>query len=135
MPVYLPPRLILFDGICYLCTGSVRFVIAHDPGARFSFASLQSAAGQEVLSRFDLPLAGFDSFIYIREGRVYQRSTAALRVARDIGGVWGMLFLFIIIPRPLRDWLYDLVAKNRYSLFGKRDTCMLPTPELQKRFL
>jgi predicted DCC family thiol-disulfide oxidoreductase YuxK len=135
MPVYLPPRLILFDGICHLCTGSVRFVIAHDPGARFSFASLQSAAGQEVLSRFDLPLAGFDSFIYIREGRVYQRSTAALRVARDIGGVWGMLFLFIIIPRPLRDWLYDLVAKNRYSLFGKRDTCMLPTPELQKRFL
>jgi len=135
MPAYLPPRLILFDGICHLCTGSVLFVISHDPEGRFSFASLQSAAGQEVLSRYDLPLAAFDSFIYVREGRVYQRSTAALTVVKDIGGIWKVFYIFMIIPRPLRDWLYDLVAKNRYSLFGKRDTCMLPTPELQKRFL
>ena len=131
----LPPRLILFDGVCNLCNTSVQFVISHDPQARFSFASLQSEAGQKLLKEFDLPLVDFDSFVYIREGKVYQRSSAALNVLKDLGGLWQIVYIFIIVPRPVRDWGYDLIARHRYQWFGKREVCMMPTPDLRKRFL
>ena len=131
----LPSRLILFDGICNLCNRSVLFIISHDPDAHFSFASLQSGAGQHILTDFDLPTADFDSFVYINDRKVYSRSTAALHVLKDLGGLWRIIYVFIIIPRPLRDFIYDLIAKYRYKLFGKRNSCMIPTPELMKRFL
>ncbi len=131
----LPSRLVLFDGICNLCNASVLFIISHDPEAKFSFASLQSDAGQLALSRFKLPTADFDSFVYIRTGTVYQRSTAALYVLKDIGGLWKLMYVFMLVPRPLRDWVYDFIAHYRYRLFGKRESCMMPTPDLKKRFL
>ena len=131
----LPSQLVLFDGICNLCNGSVQFIISHDPNVRFHFASLQSDAGQRVLRRYDLPLADFDSFIYIRGGKVCQRSDGALNVLKDLGGLWKLFYAFIIIPRPLRDIVYDFVAKYRYRLFGKRESCMVPSADLQKRFL
>ena len=131
----LPLRLILFDGVCNLCNGTVQFIISHDPDAQFSFTSLQSATGQQVLESFNLPTSDFDSFVYIRDGIAYRRSTAALTVLKDLGGFWKILYFFIIIPRTLRDYSYDLIARYRYSWFGKRDSCMIPSPDLKRRFL
>jgi predicted DCC family thiol-disulfide oxidoreductase YuxK len=131
----LPPRLVVFDGVCNLCNGAVQFIINHDPSAGFMFTSLQSDIGQQILTQYALPQDDFDSFIYVREQKLYQRSTAALYVLHDLGGIWKVLYGFIIIPRPIRDWVYDRIAKSRYSLFGKRDSCMIPTPALKKRFL
>ena len=131
----LPSRLVLFDGVCNLCNGSVQFIIAHDPAALFFFASLQSVAGQQVLQSFKRPTTEFDTFIYIRDGQVFDRSTAALRVLIDIGGFWRLMHVFILIPRPLRDLIYNIIARSRYGLFGKRDICMVPTPDLRARFL
>ena len=131
----LPQKLILFDGVCNLCNGSVQFIINHDPDAHFMFTSLQSDAGECLLGRLGLPTANFDSFVYIRDGHVYQRSAGALNVLRDLGGFWKIVYAFIIVPRPIRDFVYDLIAKYRYTLFGKRESCMVPTPELRKRFL
>ena len=131
----LPPRLILFDGICNLCNSSVLFIISHDPHAYFSFTSLQSHTGQQILRRYALPASDFDSFIYIKEGKLYDRSTAALHVLNDLGGLWRIIYVFIIIPKPLRDFVYDFFARHRYRWFGKRNSCMVPTPELTKRFI
>jgi predicted DCC family thiol-disulfide oxidoreductase YuxK len=131
----LPHRLVLFDGVCNLCNSSVTFIISHDPEAHFTFASLQSDEGQRILRLFGLPTADFDSFVYIREGRVYQRSAGALYVLRDLGGASKLMYAFIIVPRPVRDMVYDLIARYRYRIFGRRDSCMVPTPELRNRFL
>lgn len=125
----------LFDGVCNLCNASVQFVIRHDREGRFRFTALQSAAGQEVLRQHGLSGETFDSFIYLRHGVLYQRSMAALYLLRDLGGVWTLLYAFIIVPRPLRDAVYDLVAKYRYRWFGRRESCMVPTAELRGRFL
>ncbi|MBS1619149.1 MAG: thiol-disulfide oxidoreductase DCC family protein [Bacteroidetes bacterium] len=132
----LPERLVLFDGVCNLCNASVQFVIRHDPEGRFRFAALQSEVGQEVLRAHGLAADQlFDSFVYLREGQLYQRSAAALYLLRDLGGIWRLLYAFVIIPRPVRDAVYDVVAKYRYKWFGKRDSCMVPTAELRGRFL
>jgi predicted DCC family thiol-disulfide oxidoreductase YuxK len=127
--------IILFDGICNLCNGLVRFIIKRDRIGRFKFASLQSDAGHEWLKRFGITTNGFDSVVLIREEKYYLKSTGVLKILRDLGGIWKAFYIFIIIPRPLRDFVYDLIAKSRYRIFGKRDTCMIPTPELKDRFL
>ncbi len=131
----LPARLVLFDGVCNLCNASVQFVIRHDGEGRFRFAALQSGAGQKVLQLHGLSGETFDSFVYLRGGMLYQRSTAALYLLRDLGGWWALLYAFIIVPRPLRDAIYDLVAKYRYKWFGRNESCMVPTAELKGRFL
>ena len=131
----LPSQLIVFDGVCNLCSGLVKFIIARDPQAAFMFTPLQSEPGQQILQRYDLPNDDFESFIYIRQGILYQRSTAALYVLRDIGGLWQHLYGFIIVPRFIRDGVYDLVARSRYSIWGRKDSCMVPTPDIKKRFL
>jgi predicted DCC family thiol-disulfide oxidoreductase YuxK len=131
----LPARLVLFDGICNLCNSAVRFIISHDKFDRMVFTSLQSDAGQKVLMTFHLPTIDFDTFVYISDGKVYDRSTAALTVLRDLGGFGKLMYIFILIPRPLRDWVYRFIARHRYRIFGKTDTCMVPTPELIKKFL
>lgn len=128
-------RIILFDGVCNLCNGSVQFVIKKDTEAKFKYASLQSASGQALLKKFNLPLEQFDSFIYIKGDQVFQRSAGALNVLKDLGGFWKLLYGFIIIPPFIRDFVYNFIAKNRYKFFGKRESCMIPTPELKKRFL
>ncbi len=128
-------KVILFDGVCNLCNSSVQFIIRHDTEAQFRFAALQSPFGQQQLKKFGIHQDALNSVILMRDGVAFQRSDAALEIVRDFNGMWRGLYYFKIIPRFLRDWIYDRIAKNRYSLFGKRDECMIPTPELKARFI
>jgi predicted DCC family thiol-disulfide oxidoreductase YuxK len=128
-------NIVLFDGVCNLCNGLVLFIIKRDPTQKFKFASLQSEIGQESLMHFGLAKNEFESFVLIRGEKYYMKSTAALKMFRELGGIWQALYAFILVPRPIRDFFYDLIAKARYRIFGKRDVCMMPTPELQTRFL
>jgi predicted DCC family thiol-disulfide oxidoreductase YuxK len=129
------PAVILFDGVCNLCNGAVQFIIARDPEARFHFAPLQSAAAARLIAstgaRAPLP----DSMVLIEDGRVWLRSSAALRIARRLRFPWPAAYAMMVVPRPLRDWIYNLVARNRYGWFGVREACMVPTPALRARFL
>jgi predicted DCC family thiol-disulfide oxidoreductase YuxK len=127
--------VIIFDGVCNLCNAAVRFIIRRDPQARFRFAALQSAPAQALLARVEVDAAAFDSVMLVEDGVVHSRSDAALRVARRLRFPWPLLYALVILPRPLRDSLYDFIARNRYRWFGKRETCMTPTPDLQSRFL
>jgi predicted DCC family thiol-disulfide oxidoreductase YuxK len=127
--------IILFDGICNLCNSSVDFVIDRDPEARFRFASLQGETGHEFLRRHDFAAATMDSVVLIEGDRMFVRSTAALRIARRLPFPWPLFSIFFILPAPLRDFFYDLIARNRYRWFGRRESCRMPTPELQTRFL
>jgi predicted DCC family thiol-disulfide oxidoreductase YuxK len=129
------PAIILFDGVCNLCNGFVQFVIRHDDAQRFRFASLQSEAARPLLQGLPPTKQGIDSVVLIENGRYYQRSAAALRILRHLSGGWALLYGFIFLPPFIRDRLYDLVALNRYRWFGQREACLLPTPELQARFL
>jgi predicted DCC family thiol-disulfide oxidoreductase YuxK len=127
--------IILFDGVCNLCNGAVQFVIKRDKKKCFCFASLQSSQGRKLLEQYNLPLTDINSFILIEHRQVYTGSTGTLRVAKKLNGFWPLLFAFIIVPKFIRDRIYNWVAKNRYKWFGKKDTCMIPTPELRARFL
>jgi predicted DCC family thiol-disulfide oxidoreductase YuxK len=128
--------VILFDGVCNLCNGFVQFVIERDPGARFQFGALQSEASQRLLAA-----AGYsspetlDTVVLLEDGRVFTRSTAALHVVRRLSFPWPLAYGLIVIPTPLRDAIYDLVARRRYRWFGRREQCMMPTPDTQRRFL
>ena len=126
--------IIFFDGVCNLCNRSVQFVIKRDKEARFRYASLQSAAGQEMLNKHSLSQDHFNSFILLEDGKIYSRSDAALRVSSQLKG-WKWTGLFKIVPRFIRNAVYNVIARNRYKWFGKRDECMIPTPELKSRFL
>lgn len=127
--------IILFDGVCNLCNNSVQFVIKHDQESKFNFAAMQSEAGQSLLKQYGLPQKGFNSFVLIQKEKVFLKSTAALTVARQLDGPVKLLYGFIIVPAFIRNVVYNFIAKNRYSWFGKKDSCMLPTPSLQSRFL
>lgn len=127
--------VILFDGVCNLCNGAVNFIIDHDPAGYFKLAALQSEAARPLLEEHGLSADVLDSLVLIEEGRAYQRSTAALRIVGRLRGPWPLLRVFLAVPRPLRDAVYDWVATNRYDWFGRRDKCRVPTPELRERFL
>ncbi len=127
--------IILFDGVCNLCSGIVLFTIKRDPEGIFKYASLQSGAGQSLLRHFALSTDDFNSFILIEENRYYRKSTAVLRAAKRIKGLWPLLYSFIIVPSPIRDFIYDIVAKNRYKWFGRKEQCLIPTPDIRSRFL
>jgi predicted DCC family thiol-disulfide oxidoreductase YuxK len=126
--------VILFDGVCNLCTGSVQFILKRDNEKRFLFASLQSAYGQDILKQFALPTDVFNSFILLQDGKIFTRSTAALKMFSQLKG-WGWVKILWIFPRFVRDAVYNLIAKNRYKWFGKKEECWVPTPELRARFL
>jgi predicted DCC family thiol-disulfide oxidoreductase YuxK len=127
--------VLLFDGVCNLCNASVLFVIDRDPGRRFAFASLQSPEAARLLAERGYLGMELDSVLLVEGRRVYERSTAALRVARRLTGAWPLLSVFLLVPRPLRDAVYDWVARNRYRWFGRQDACRVPAPELRARFL
>lgn len=126
--------VILFDGLCNLCNNSVQFVIRRDPGRRFRFASLQSEFGKRFLLAHHLPENDYNSFILFENGSVFTRSTAALRVIKKLNGGWPVLYALIVIPRFLRDGIYNVAARNRYRWFGKRNACWVPTSELNDLF-
>ncbi|MFI5154601.1 MAG: thiol-disulfide oxidoreductase DCC family protein [Chitinophagales bacterium] len=128
-------KIILFDGVCNLCNASVQFVLKRDRKKQFRFASLQSDAGRQLLSSFGLPVDAIHSFVLIEGERAYERSTALLRVCRQLGAAWPMLYILIIIPKFIRDPVYNLIARNRYKWFGKREECWLPGDDLKSRFL
>ena len=128
-------RVILFDGVCNLCNGLLNFVIQRDPKATFRFAAIQSPPGQAWLKKLNLPTDDLDSFILIEGDHFYRKSTASLRVLRRLGWFWVSFYALIIIPTPIRDFVYDIIANHRYKWFGKRDRCLIPTPEIQRRFL
>lgn len=127
--------IVLIDGVCHLCQGLTKFIIKRDPSAVFKFASLQSDIGKELVRRGGLPEETIDTVVVVENGKYYTRSAAALRIIRRLSFPWRLLYGFIIVPRALRDILYRWVAKNRYRWFGQDEECMIPTPDIRRRFL
>jgi len=127
--------VIFFDGVCNLCNGAVQFIIARDPQNRFKFAALQSEFAKNYLSSFRLKVKHGDSFVLLENGKVYEQSAAALRIAKKLGGLWPLLYGLIIVPPFIRNAVYKSIARNRYKWFGKQESCWIPTPELKSRFL
>jgi len=127
--------VIVFDGVCNLCNRSVDFIIRRDPNVMFQFASNQSEAGEEILHQAGLSGAATNSIVLFEGAEASIHSTAVLRISRHLPMPWRLGYALIVIPAPVRDVAYRLLAKNRYRLFGRRDTCRLPTPEERSRFL
>jgi predicted DCC family thiol-disulfide oxidoreductase YuxK len=127
--------VILFDGVCNFCNGAINFVLKQDKKGIFRFAPLQSEAGRRLLQQYHLPTDEFESFVLIDDGKVYTKSSAALRVMNKLPWYWKEAQIFRVIPTIFRDAIYDFIARNRYKWFGKKDQCMLPTPEMRSRFL
>ena len=127
--------VILFDGVCNFCNGAVNFLIKQDAKGHFRFAALQSNPGQEILRRFNLPLEGFQSFLLLKGDKLYQKSDAALHLLPYLPWYWQWANVGWLIPGFLRNGIYNLIARNRYRLFGKKDACMVPSPEIRARFL
>lgn len=134
-PMSPSPSIILFDGVCNLCNASVNFVIDRDPAAHFRFGALQSEGGRALLAAHDVPDTWLDSIVLIEGDRVYTASDAALRIARRLPGAWSLLWVFRVVPRPIRDAVYNWIARNRYRWFGRQDSCRMPTPDLAARFI
>lgn len=127
--------IILFDGVCNLCNASVNFVIKHDKKAQFLFASFQSDAAKEIMLHFNLKNLKLDSIVLVEGEKIYEKSTAALKIAKHLDGGFKAFYAFFIVPKFLRDLVYIFIAKNRYQWFGKRESCMVPSLELKNRFL
>lgn len=127
--------VILFDGICNLCEASVLFIIRRDPAGRFLFASLQSGMAQTLLKPFDLEAGALQSFLLIKDGRLFEKSDAAVEITRDLHGLWKLGVYFKFLPRFIRDRIYDWIAGNRYLWFGRKTVCMVPTEDIRSRFL
>lgn len=127
--------VILFDGVCNLCNGSILFILNRDPSGIFRFAPLQSETGKDLLSKFDLPNDKLDSIILVENNEYYLRSTAALKILQRLGALWKIVYVFMLVPRPVRDYIYDIVARNRYKWYGKRAECMIPSSDIESRFL
>lgn len=127
--------IILFDGVCNFCNGAVNFVLKQDKKAVFRFAPLQSEAGKSLLKQYQLSEHDFDSFVLVDRGRVFKKSSAALQVMNKLPWYWKEAQILRIIPVFLRDAIYDFIADHRYKWFGKKEQCMIPTPELRDRFL
>jgi predicted DCC family thiol-disulfide oxidoreductase YuxK len=127
--------VILFDGVCNFCNGAINFVLKQDRKSVFRFAPLQSEAGRRLLQQYNLPTEEFESFVLIDQGKVYKKSNAALRVMNKLPWYWKESQIFRVIPTIFRDAIYDFIARNRYKWFGKKDQCMVPTPEMRSRFL
>ncbi len=128
-------RIIFFDGVCNVCNASVQFILKRDPEGAFKYCTLQSARGQKTLEENGMPTGTFDTFLLSENGKLYTKSTAALRAVKELSGFWPMLYVFIIVPAFVRDTIYGFVARNRYKWFGKKESCMIPTPEIRSRFL
>ncbi len=128
-------KIVLFDGLCNLCSRSVQFILKHDKKDQFLFGSLQGKAGMEYLQKFNLPADTFNSFLLIDQDRLYTRSSAALHMLKHLGNGWKLLYAFILVPQFVRDGIYNIVAKNRYKWFGKKDSCWIPSEQLKAKFL
>jgi len=129
-------KLILFDGVCNLCNSSVQYAIKHDKNNLFLFTALQSNIGQNIIEHYNIDTSKIDSILlYTPEKGIHYKSTAALKVAWKLGFPINLLAIFLIVPNFIRNWVYDFIAKNRYKWYGKKEACMIPTPELKSKFL
>ena len=127
--------VILFDGVCRLCNRTVKFIINRDPASKFRFAPLQSETGNNLISELKPLNVNLDSIILVENSLYYVKSTAVLKILRKLGSLWPLLYVFIIVPPVIRDYIYDIVARNRYKWFGKEERCMVPNADNEKRFL
>ena len=127
--------IVLFDGVCHLCDGAVRFILKRERAAELKFAPLQSDSGKSLLEKYGYPSAYLDGLILIENNRAHDRSSACLRIAGKLNFPWRLLFPLLIIPKPLRDFIYGIIAAVRYRWFGKKESCCLPTGQDQARFL
>jgi predicted DCC family thiol-disulfide oxidoreductase YuxK len=128
-------RIILFDGVCNLCNSAVNFVIERDRANLFKFTTLQEEPGISLLKKYRINSKEIDSIVLIAHGKVYVKSTAALRIAKNMSKGWPLLYIFIIVPVSIRDKIYEYVARKRYTWFGKKEQCMIPSPSLKEKFL
>lgn len=127
-------KIVLFDGTCHFCNRSVQFIIKRDPSAHFSFASLQSEIGSKLLKKHNVP-NDIDTIVLIDDRKAYVQSSAVLRICKNLRGLWKLFYLGLIVPKPVRNFVYNSIANNRYKWFGTANSCALPTPEQSKRFL
>ncbi|HTL80610.1 MAG TPA: thiol-disulfide oxidoreductase DCC family protein [Bacteroidia bacterium] len=127
--------IVLFDGVCNFCNARVNFMIRHDKKDFFRFAPIQSEHARKIFRENGLPENYSDSFILFENGKIYQRTSAALRISKHLDFPWMLFYPLVFLPPFLRDWVYVIIAKNRYKWFGKRDSCMVPTEEVRKKFL
>ena len=128
-------NIVIFDGVCNLCNTGVNFLIARDRKKQFCFVPMQSEVAQDLVKQYRPSGFDYESFLLIKNGECYDRSDAALEVAKELGGIWSWTRVFTLVPKPVRDVLYDLVAKHRYKIFGKRDQCMVPRQDIKDRFI
>ncbi|ADY30645.1 MULTISPECIES: thiol-disulfide oxidoreductase DCC family protein [Cellulophaga] len=132
----LDKKIILFDGVCNLCNNAIQFIIKHDKKDEFRFATLQGEIAHNFFSTRNIDMEKTDSIILIEPNIAYYvKSSAALKIGRSFGGIWSLLWILELIPASFRDWIYTIIAKNRYNWFGKKNNCMIPTPELKSKFL
>ena len=129
------PALVLFDGVCNFCNSAVNFIIDRDTAGYFRFAALQSEPARRILADCRLPPGFLDNIVLVEDGTCHARSTAALRILRHLQGPWALLYVLVLIPRPIRDTAYDWLARHRYRWFGKRSECSIPSPGIRARFL
>lgn len=127
--------VLLFDGVCNFCNGTVNFVIRRDPKSKIQFAPLQSNTGSELAKQFGISAGDLQSFVFIEKGKAYNRSTAALKVCTYLNAGWSLCRIFLGVPLFIRDGIYNWIAKNRYKWFGKKETCMIPSADVKARFL
>ncbi len=127
--------ILLFDGVCNFCNSSVNFIIDHNSSKDILFTSLQSDLGQQLLKKFNLPTENFNSLLLVEGDKYYTKSIAALKIAQHLDGNWKNLYFLKILPSFIRDFGYDVIAQNRYKIFGKSDQCRVPTKETKERFL
>ena len=127
--------VVLFDGVCNLCTGTVQFLVPRDPEGTLRFAPLQSDVGADLVAGCGLDPEDRESIVLVEDGECYRKSEAALRIAGHLDGPWPLLKALVAVPRPIRDAVYDLVARYRYDVFGRKEQCMVPTDDIRDRFL
>lgn len=127
--------IVLFDGVCNLCNNAVDFIITRDKKNKFKVGALQEVASKNILKDYQINEEYLDSLVYIHKNQVYYKSRAALEITRNLGGLWPLLYIFIIIPSFLRNPIYDWIARNRYKWFGQKETCRLPTEKEKRKFL
>ena len=128
-------HIVIFDGVCNFCNGAVNFIIKRDPTGRFAFTPMQSPVGQGLIKKYSATMVGVDTFFLVKDGQCFERTDAAFEITKDLTGLWHWFRILKVFPKPIRDHFYRLFARNRYSLFGRRETCMVPTASVRERFL
>ncbi len=135
MEIVNDKMIVLFDGVCNLCIGSVKFIIKNDSNDKFRLAAIQSPEGQKIIKKFSIDIEKIDSIVLIKKNKIKYRSSAVLFVLRNLNTVWKFLFVFYLVPYPIRDFFYRIVARNRYSIFGKQESCLIPNEKYKSKFL